>query len=311
MSEKWLDKIDYKTESCLSERYIDGTKPSYIAPVKYVNLYWKIGDRCNADCAMCAYHSNHTIVSHDIDKLVYICEVLYQNHLINTLHITGGEPGLYIDIIGKTVENIRKFDKDVLICTNSNGINLSNYVDMMLDTDMDIVNISRHHYLDDKNNEVFRTNTVAQTDEISKVVEKVYTKFPDMIHLNCVLMRDYIDSLDGIVNYLEYVARMKVLVSAFVNLMTINDFCKSHYIDFLDLENEFLKLPNVSKTRSYRKKDNGCRCCNYLYQSTSKESFGHLISIYNRHVIKRDSSTGTLVYDGEYLRQGFDGKIIF
>lgn len=311
MEKDWLNKIVYKTESCISSKISDKYMNKPIdSHVKHVNLYWKVGNNCNADCSMCAFHSP-SICNQDIEKFIYICNTLFDAHTLHSIHVTGGEPGLYIDMIGKCMEQVRKYDKDTLICSNSNGIYLSDYIDMMLSSDMDIVNISRHHYLDSLNNDVFKTNTVAQTEDIVKAVNKVYIDYPDMIHLNCVLMRGYIDSAKELSNYLEYVAGVKVMTSGIVNLMDVNEFCKEHFINFLDFASEFESLSNVTKTRTYEKRDKGCRCCDYLYQATREDGFGGLITVYNRHVINRDSSAGTLVYDGKYLRQGFDGNIIF
>lgn len=306
MSEEWKNQILYKTENCISDKII-GEEEN--APLPRVHLYWKVSDKCNADCKMCAFHSGCS-KKQDIEKLVYICNVLHENGTLNTIHITGGEPGLYVDMIGKTIERIRKSDKNILICTNSNGINLEEYVDMMLNTNMNIINVSRHHYSDSLNNEIFQTNTVAQTKDLQKVLDKVFEDYPEMVHLNCVLIKGYIDNVYEFINYLEYLCSIKVLVSGIVNLMDINEYSKAHFIDFLDFEDELIKNHSVIKTRTTEKCDKGCRCSNYLYQAMRKESFGRLIGFYARHVLKRDSNEGTIVFDGEVLTQGFDGTII-
>lgn len=104
---------------------------------------------------------------------------------------------------------------------------------------------------------------------------------------------------------------MDIYDVGFVGLMKINDYCKSNFVDF-----------NLSKlTKDYmfknklfliQKRNNNdiCQCFNYMFLPS--ENFKKPIKIYSRCVLEQNNDyCNSLVFDGEYLRIGFGGKIIF
>ena len=91
----------------------------------------------------------------------------------------------------------------------------------------------------------------------------------------------------------------------FVTLMKINEFCNENQIIFndtgLDSSRNFLKY------HEYKKSDGCCKCANYLYCCSSTNK---LIDIYGRFVMDASTKDGLISFDGEHLREGFNGLVI-
>ena len=90
----------------------------------------------------------------------------------------------------------------------------------------------------------------------------------------------------------------------FVALMNVNDFCRNHFIDIEDIA--FEEIPHVYFIRS-KNRGRDCKCSNYLYNRNLK-----VLEIYMRNYANPKYCESSLVFDGEYLRQGFyENNIIY
>ena len=90
----------------------------------------------------------------------------------------------------------------------------------------------------------------------------------------------------------------------FVVLMKVNDYCREHYIDFDEII--FNTIPHLYFTES-RNRGGDCKCSNYLYNHN-----GRILEVYMRNYANPNYCESSLMFDGQYLRQGFhDDNIIY
>lgn len=263
-----------------------------------ISLYVVMTRQCNAKCRFCEYRGlgeevNLGIFEDTLNKILDTCD-------IGMVHFTGGEPTLEMEKLKGLIDIIKKKDSLIQTSVNTNGTRLKEL--QGIET-LDNISLSRHHYKDRLNQEIFGIKSVPTLDDIESFEDK--TK----IHLSCNLIKGYIDSSEQVLNYLEHAAKLGINNVGFVGLMDINSYCKEKFIDFADIEPQqsevFTKtrcFSNISETTN----EVCCKCSNYLY--TSKDF--KLISMYNRHAIKNNEIADYLVYENNILKQGFNGNKI-
>ncbi|MDC7221559.1 MAG: hypothetical protein PQJ59_16615 [Spirochaetales bacterium] len=130
---------------------------------------------CNAKCSFCYWESGHGLT---LERFSFICNTLPP--VFKQISITGGEPTLSPDLFNylKTARN--RFDKVVL---NTNGHHVKKeYIDLV-----DYINISRHHYYDKENYDVFNTESVPDYEELKEICKS------GKVTLNCFLPSDFTD----------------------------------------------------------------------------------------------------------------------
>jgi pyruvate-formate lyase-activating enzyme len=266
----------------------------------YVNLYVRFKG-CNAKCDFCEFID--TAQKFDFDKYVEIIRELDTKLNINKINFTGGEPTLnfahFEKVFYTTITN--ESDPNILYTLNTNGYNLKKVFDnrMMLNRIKDI-SLSRHHYDDDINNEIFKTKVIS-SDEIRELLNKQMKK--DHINLTCNLIKGYIDSKEEIHKYIEHAADLDIHYMGLVSLMPINDFCKDQFVDVkkLDLETDRFNL-----TKKWTK-PNECECFNYIY---IPEDLKRCVKVYHKNTYNPQIAESMLSFDGQNLRVGFTGEII-
>lgn len=279
-----LDSLKLQKVSCLrNDEYqadLDNT----------IQLYVVITRKCNAQCEFCTFRGEVEEV--DINKFKDTLERIYKYYNISTLHLTGGEPTLDINKVEQICNITKTADKNIKTSVNTNGIHLNDLDNIK---NLDNVALSRHGITDNENYEIFKTNSVASTEQI-----KTFTK--SKLHLSCNLIQGYVDSEDKIYQYLEMCSTLGVYDVGFVGLMGVNKYCKEKYV-------EFPELSKCTFTRGYKNIETGdltCECKNWLYRATNL----NLISIYHRHAIKSTNIDSYLVYENNRLRAGFNGDYI-
>jgi molybdenum cofactor biosynthesis enzyme MoaA len=284
--------IELKDRVC---QYWD-TTPGEINP--QVNLYIRATNICNAHCKFCEYHGDKKEFS--IDRLNKVLDDLAKRGIIGKIQITGGEPSTLGDKLRDIARATRDRFENRFIGVNSNGYSLST-----LESISGIVDnyaISRHHYNDAKNREIFGTTKVPNEYELEGFIAAVGT---GKVHFSCNLMKNGIGTLDEIKKYLDWVSSIGCNDVGFVTLMNANQFCKDNQVIFdtcgIDDSIEFTEYARFVKS------GNACRCSNYLYfcKTTCK-----MVDIYGRFVLDTKASTGLISFDGVNLRSGFSGDII-
>lgn len=267
--------------------------------IPYMLLYVRFKG-CNAKCLFCEYQNDASDFNEE--KFYEIIEEVRNKVWIKKIAFSGGEPTLNIDRLKRIIRKIRNILPETDIVINTNGVNLKEiFEDRNFVACVDNFSISRHHYDDDKNNEVFGIETISSND-LKKLRKNIRKK--TIFHLTCNLIKGYIDNKEEVYNYLEYVNSLKFKSASFVSLMPINDFCKNNFIDFnkLDLLNE-----NFRMTTEWNYEDI-CRCNNYVY---IPKNYERIIKVYYKNTYKPENIDINLSFDGENLKNGFNNNIIY
>lgn len=275
-----------------------------------VNLFIQVTSKCNAHCKFCEWHCNTSDYTFDIDKLARILKEITskENMEIKKLNFTGGEPTIDIikfnEIVGCTRDYISLENKPE-ITVNTNGINLMDLVSY--ESYIDSIGLSRHHYEDRINAEIFGVGNVADKETIIEFQKKVRNK--GLVQLRCNVTTGYIDTYAKVKTYLEHAIEMGVYDCGFVTLLPVNDYCRTHLVDFYKLIDKGAE--ELLKVNGYIREDDDkvrvCECGNYVYTDFE----GHFCKFYNRYFNCSNIVEGQLVYDGRNLRLGFGGEIIY
>jgi len=243
--------------------------------------YIHINDTCNAKCKFCNVHKTPSKkAKFDLDKLRLVTQELYEKDVINWIAITGGEPLLDIELMNGILEVLFDIEPNFLVSFNTNGSLIRNITKIKHLDKLDGIQISRHHYDDEKNNEVFgyKTATVDDLKEISKLLK------PHQFKFNCNLVKGYIDNGQDAKKYLEFAATMGATKVAFVSLMPLNDYCCESYVEFSEfgLENDCYITRDLFN-RQY------CKCRSMIYVSQS----GVPVDFYHRQVLEMNCPYST------------------
>lgn len=286
------DKIHYKKYACKRDN-----EPIQLTVDNMTNLYVVLTRKCNANCPFCEYRQGKSKI--DTQKYKELLLRITDEARINMIHFTGGEPSLETHLLKELCDITKEVSSEIKTSINTNGRNLGELAKIQ---NLDNIALSRHDIDDKANQELFKTDTVATKKDIQE--------FPDKgkLHLSCNLIKGHIDSINKILNYLEFVSELGIQDVGIVSLMSVNKFCKEHYIDFESLNIQ----DKLTKTRCFRNYDEAtcktltCKCENYLYQAKNIS----LISLYHRYAIRSNEVSDMLVYEDNILRQGFNGEII-
>ena len=269
-----------------------------------LRLYIKITDSCNANCSFCANKGCEDFGNLDFKKLEYVIRYLVSNNIIHSISITGGEPMCNPDKLFKLLKMIYSIEKNFEVQISTNGYNLKEFKNFEEVNNLESIHISRHHYDDKINKEIFKTNTLASTEEIISLQDFLADK--KIININTMVMKDYIDSLKEIKKMLNYVGETGVYKNGFVSLMKCNDYSKEKFINFNDIFNNLDE--NFFKGHHFYSK-NYCECVDGMYLTDKNK----LVEYYARMVKECECPyTNQLVYTSDNkLKSGFSGKVLY
>ena len=253
-----------------------------------VNVYVRLSNACNANCDFCSFHGERKTFNEE--KFMRLLANLRRKIKINKLSFTGGEPTLDFPLFQKMLEFVNILDSDIFTVVNTNGLHLLELNKLNINS----VALSRHHYDDKINASIFKAKTPS-SDNI-----KNYNN--DNLHLSCNLIKNYIDSDEQIMKYLDWCDSVNVKDVGFVGLMLANDYCKEHFVSTDIIHN----MKRFIKTKTYSKQDGNkitCKCSNFLYGGNN------LISVYCRHYVC-DNNESVVVYDCDTFKNGFNGNCL-
>jgi len=165
---------------------------------------------CNAKCSFCYWKKQCGLTE---DKVQFVCDTLPD--IFKQVSITGGEPTLSPNLSSYLKIVRDRFDKVVL---NTNGYKLTKeHVDLV-----DHVNISRHHYEDGKNIEIFGVRSIPSTMDLIRL-----GSYGD-ITLNCVLEDGFKDRvfIDNYISFAKMVGAKVAFRKYFNNLNILNEIDK-------------------------------------------------------------------------------------
>lgn len=286
-------EIEIKRDGCQH-----GSHPVQPIPPS-VNIFVKVTNGCNARCAFCSNGGcKNTGKAFDHNKLWRIVDELQDNHIIvNRLNITGGEPSTDPVVVNGILEraSVDKY-KNLHIHLNTNGL-VESSQELMRHNRWDSISVSLHHYDLMRLSQIYGVKIPSEALSFNGI---------DMnkVNASCNLIKGYIDSNIEVEQMLQFAISLGIPRLGFVSLMKINGYCKEHYVDFDDID--FSSIPHLYFTESRNRGEN-CKCSNYLYNHNCK-----ILEVYMRNYANPNYCESSLMYDGEYLKQGFhDKNIIF
>lgn len=266
---------------------------------KAVNVFVKVTDCCNARCAFCSNggcHKNIEAFNH-VKLWEVIDELREKDIIINRINITGGEPSVASEIVNQILATASTEQYlNIHLHLNTNGLVPASQ-DMMRQPRWNSISMSLHHYDRDKLSEIYGVSISEKALEFEDIdLERV--------NASCNLIRGFIDNSDEVENMMKFAIALRLPRLGFVALMKVNDYCKKHYVDFDEIN--FTNIPHLYFTES-RNRGADCKCSNYLYNHN-----GRILEVYMRNYSNPNYCESSLLYDGQYLRQGFhDDNIIY
>ena len=274
-----------------------GTIPGKrIAP--FVNLFVKVTKGCNAHCLFCSNAGTKSPETpFNIPKLMDILIELKENGIrVNRVNITGGEPAIVSSLVREILEEMEKKEfTSIHAHLNTNGL-LPESQELMKHQRWDSISMSLHHYDPNKLSELYGYRIPENAFCFDGINLQI-------VNASCNLIKGYIDSPEEAVKMLDFAIDLGIPRLGFVALMPVNDYCHKRFIDLEDIHLE--SIPHVYFTKSMSRGED-CKCTNYLYNKNLK-----ILEIYMRNYSNPNYCESSLVYDGEYLRQGFqDNNII-
>jgi len=285
-------EIPLRTHQCS----LFGAEPN---PVNdpYVNLYVRT-KFCNAKCQFCTFAD--TASKFNEKKYIEVLNELKSKISVRKIAFTGGEPTLYWEQFKSMVEIASEIIPDATFSMNTDGLRLKRLFEDPIYKKMDNIHISRHHYNDDINNQIFKTKT-PNTEEL-KWAQSLSTN-PYQLQISCNLIKGYIDSVDEVFNMLEWVNEVEINNVGLVSLMPVNQYSREHFINF-NVKDLISERFNVTREWAYK---NACQCTNYVY---FPENARQPMRVYHKNTYAPFDINETIIFDGEYVKLGFDGEII-
>lgn len=264
-----------------------------------VNLFVKVTNGCNARCAFCSNMiCNPSKSEFDHSKLWRIVDELQSKKVfVNRMNITGGEPAT-VPLIANDVLERASNEKysGIHLHLNTNGL-LPSSQELMRHPRWDSISMSLHHYNREALSEIYGVKIPKNAFSFDSVNK-------DIVNASCNLIRGYIDCNTEIEKMLRFAISLGLPRLGFVALMKVNDYCKEHFVDFSEIN--FTSIPHLYFTES-RNRGADCKCSNYLYNHD-----GRILEVYMRNYANPNYCESSLMYDGQFLRQGFhDDNIIF
>ena len=269
-----------------------------------LKLYIKLTDNCNADCKFCSNKGHCDYKNIDLSKLEFVINYLNSKNYLHGISITGGEPLTNPDKLFLLLDIIYKINPNLEIQISTNGLNLKELKNYDKINKLESIHISKHHYNDSINNEIFNSNKVAKSQDIIDLEDFLEDK--RIININTLVMKDYINNLKEIKKMLNHVANLGVYKNGFVSLMKCNEYAKAQFINFNDIFNN-LDDSFLLGHHFYRKEY--CECIDCIYLTNNNK----LIEFYARMVKESNCPyINQLVYStNNELRANFSGKILY
>lgn len=287
--------VDIKYNDCIS----NGEQQTFHE--RALTLYIHINKMCNARCKFCnIYKQCAPKVEFNFYKLSEVLIELERVNKLGRIAITGGETFLDIELLDNLLSTIKRTIKSPIVTINTNASMLYKLYQLRNIDVLTEIRISRHHYLDEKNNSVFGIKCATLSD-ISEIVKK----YGNIIKLNCNLIKGYIDNVSKISKYLDTVSSIGIAEVGFVGLMPFNQYCIENYVDYssFNFSNNFLKVRNLTDRKI-------CQCDNLLYSSPKTCK---IVQIYFRQVLELKCAycrQFSYSYDNN-LTVGFGEQIIY
>jgi molybdenum cofactor biosynthesis enzyme MoaA len=260
---------------------------------------------CPANCAFCIAKGTKEVNKIDVDTFSLVMRKLKEENVVRGVKITGGEPFTDIKLLNEVVNilfDVFGLELELSISTNGMGLMKMHEIDKL--SYLETIHLSRHHYDDNINKKIFGNDSVPDTKELKEIVDSV--KYKDLFVMNCMLLKDYINSPKEAHKFLDYAIEINVPKVAFMSCTPVNEYAKSQTIPYetaLKEGDETLLF-----TRGFNDYD-FCRCRDGVYVSED----GRIVEFYGRSTNAFSCDyCRSLVYDTDnHLKVGFSDTIIF
>lgn len=285
------------------------------------HIHLKINDACNGNCPFCI-ERGRSLIEEDknlyLKRLKAIFDEFEKKGLLYSVSITGGEPLLSNKILD-ILDVIDSYNFQ-MVTINTNATFLDKYIDDLAKHNIYGINISRHHYDEIKNNEIFQFKKVFTNADLKNVINKYRQLNPNTkFRLQCILVKDYIESLEEINNFVNFFKndiddfsfRQQMTVDDSFDKMTV-DFFKKNYVPLQPIINEiynnqdkyefvYQRIVDYYCYEGWRCKENGKEIC---FSSSNMELLSKAEASEEENLIREF----IYYYDGRLSGSWMDGN---
>ena len=293
--------ITVKNYICSADNINYKEKPENIKLQLFVNML----TFCPANCRFCVAKNTKQQKKIDIDKFKSVMKLLKAEDRIRGIKITGGEPFYDIDLLNEVISaiyDIFGYETEVAISTNGTGLeNLKKIKDL---EHIETIHLSRHHYDDNVNRELFgNIKNIPDKKSLKNIIDSV--SYKDIFVLNCILLKDYINSSDEAHKFMDFAIDIGAPKVGFMTCSPVNGYAKEQSIPYEAVIKE--DDPALLFTRGFFDYDY-CHCSDGVYSSED----GRIVEFYGKSTKMEDYAyCRGLVYDADdHLKDGFGGNII-
>lgn len=260
---------------------------------------------CAASCRFCLATDIKEHKKIHLPTLEKTLQALKAEEIIHTVSISGGEPFGDVGLLNEVISMV--FDilgEDMEVSLNTNGFYLDGLRRIEDLAKLDAVHISRHHYDDEKNNEIFGM-PMPTKQELKETFASFWMK--DLFVLNCMLLKDYIHTPEDAEKMLDFAVDVGAYKVSFITPMLVNDYCKQQAVDY-DAVIRWEK-PSFLFMRGFQDYEY-CRCSDGVYSSEN----GGIVEFYGRQTTTAakdcDYCRGLVFGYDNHLRSGYTGQIL-
>ena len=293
--------ITVKNYICSADGINYKEKPENIKLQLFVNML----TFCPANCRFCVAKNTKQQKKIDIDKFKSVMKLLKAEDRIRGIKITGGEPFYDIELLNEVISaiyDIFGYQMEVAISTNGTGLeNLKKIKDL---EHIETIHLSRHHYDDNVNRELFgNIKNIPDKKSLKNIIDSV--SYKDIFVLNCILLKDYINSPDEAHKFMDFAIDIGAPKVGFMTCSPVNGYAKEQSIPYEAVIKE--DDPALLFTRGFFDYDY-CHCSDGVYSSED----GRIVEFYGKSTKMEDYAyCRGLVYDADdHLKDGFGGNII-
>ena len=263
-------------------------KPYSCSPCNEFPFYINVTNICNAKCEFCSNACNNDYGKLDLDYLKEILDKVSDK--VSRFSISGGETLINPEDMEELLKLLHNYDRRITMNTNGSFL-IDNIAMLNKYSNIESIQLSRHHYDDEKNNEVFKIKTLTFED-----LKNI--KVNADLRINCLLIKNYIDSGEEVIKFLEKISETEISQVGFISMMQVNEFTKENFVDYRDiissLNDDFLETKKMAD-------GNRCSCANYLYVAKN----GKVIFVYFRYTKEFGYGGRSLFFDSTGLKEGY------
>jgi pyruvate-formate lyase-activating enzyme len=200
---------------------------------KRVHAYVTFGSKCNSKCSFCRNQQFSNEIMKDNHKELHKTLKKYSPD-IHSMVFGGGEPLLYAHEIFDIITNSRILDSNVksyIITNGSQKLFLEEIESCWLCRHLNGIMLSRHHYYDLKNAEIFGNKSLLTSHDIDN---KLCSKLKGKMEFATTCLKGYIDSAQEIINFIRWGISVDIEKFLFNDLqkdVTAVDYWDKHQID--------------------------------------------------------------------------------